>query len=135
MVEDHLRRVMNEESGPGEKIKKYFLARLDLFWEYPRFLRLFFHETRGTVTNPGAGYIPEAVQQYYRFRSYLEGVLEEGIKAGVFRPLEIKSLVFALEGTLRAYLEYLSLLDNPRRNLDEECGLFDIFARGAMCKE
>jgi len=75
------------------------------------------------------------VQQYYRFRSYLEGVLEEGIKAGVFRPLEIKSLVFALEGTLRAYLEYLSLLDNPRRNLDEECGLFDIFARGAMCKE
>lgn len=132
MVEKRLRWLMDEESGPGEKIKKYFLARLDLFWEHPRFFRLFFHETRGTVTNPGAGYTPEAVQQYYRFRSYLEGVLEEGVNAGVFRPLEIKSIVFALEGTLRAYLEYLSLEDAPRRDPDEERGLFDIFARGAM---
>lgn len=118
--------------GPLEKIRALMTARLELFWKYPRFFRLYFHQTMGTVTDIRAGFTPEILERYEQLLSVIEGIFEEGIKSGQFKGVAPKTLTQIFEGIIRSYLAGLSQQESPQRNKAEEESLFDIFTRGLL---
>jgi len=131
-IDTNLRRVLADGTNPFDQIRKYFSERLDLFWNYPRFFRLLFNETRGTFTNPGVGFPADAAQRYNDFLPVLEQVFENGIERGVLRPVGAKIMMIALEGIIRTYTEHLIEFEKLERDLEEEVRLFQLFSQGVI---
>lgn len=132
VMEEHLRRGISEVPTPKDKIERYFYARIDLFWAYPQFFRLFFQETRSMLRNPRYRLAPEVLQRYNDFLSYVETIFDEGISCGQFRTISANTLTLCLEGIIQAYLDRLSDSDSKQRDREEERKIFAVFERGAM---
>jgi TetR/AcrR family transcriptional regulator len=132
LLETKVRHEIQQGVSPLEKIHRAFQARIDFYWEHPRFFRLFFHETRGTVCDPRAGSAPEITERYHAFLEKMRLIFADGIASGEFRPLEPALLVLVHEGILHAYLTKLIKMDDPIRNPGEENVLFDAFSHGTV---
>jgi TetR/AcrR family transcriptional regulator len=132
LLEQKVRQEVQSGSSPLEQIRRGFQARIDFFWEHPRFFKLFFHETRGTVCDPRAGSAPEITVRYHAFLEKLQLIFNSGIAKGEFRPLGAAVLVLVHEGILHAYLTKLIKTDDPIRNPEEELLLFEAFSRGTV---
>ena len=63
-------------------IRSYFGSRIELFWEYPRFFRLFFSGPVGTISDASLGFLPEILERYERLLSELRRLFTEGVKQG-----------------------------------------------------
>lgn len=129
-----MEKALSRHDSPLEKIKTYFLERLDLFWEDPKFFRLFFHQTMSTICDQRAGFKPELLELYKTFLEKLKDVFEEGIKRHIFYPFQPITHVLLFEGMLRAYMVNHSCMEHPVRNQEEERAIWDYFIRGAVLK-
>jgi TetR/AcrR family transcriptional regulator len=132
LLEQKVRGEMQSGTSPLEQIRRGFQARIDFFWEHPRFFKLFFHETRGTVCDPRAGSAPEITERYHAFLEKLQLLFNRGIQEGEFRPLGAPVLVLVHEGILHAYLTRLIRTEDPVRQPEEEALLFEAFSRGTV---
>ena len=127
-----IEKTLSQKVSPLEKIKTYYLERLNLFWEDPKFFRLFFHQTMSTVCDQRAGFKPQLIELYKTFLEKLKGVFEEGIRRHIFYPFQSITHVLLFEGMLRVYMAHLSRMDHPLRNQEEERAIWDYFIRGAV---
>jgi TetR/AcrR family transcriptional regulator len=71
--------------SPAEKIEAYFSERMDLYWRYPNFFRLFFHQAMSAVSDPRAGFTRELGERYELLLRGLDAIFEAGIARGEFR--------------------------------------------------
>lgn len=116
---------------PSERIRAYFNERLDLFWRYPNFFRLFFHQTMSSVSDPRTGFMQELSERYEVLLKGLDAIFESGIKRGEFRNAPPKILTTSLEAIIRGYLVRLSLQAGTERSREEEEALYELFELGA----
>jgi AcrR family transcriptional regulator len=130
-MESEVYSSLESETMPGDQIRAYFHCRIGLFWEYPRFFRLFFQGPIGTICDANLGYLPSILERYKKLLGRLNQTFEAGIKSGEFRDLDTNMITLSLEGLLRAYVEGLSRLENPVRDPKEESQLLDLFLSGA----
>ena len=134
MMEREIYAALQEGDSPAEKIRSYFGSRIELFWEYPRFFRLFFSGPLGTISDASLGFLPEILERYERLLSELHGLFTEGVEQGGFAAYSPELLTLTMEGLLRTYVEKLSRRNKPSRNKKEEEELFQIFLSGAASK-
>lgn len=89
---ERLEKALKPELTPGEKILAYVQAHFDYVSENPIYPRMVQREMMraGTVTSPhiGSPHIRQMVERYFRptFMK-LAQILQEGIQAGEFRPV------------------------------------------------
>jgi len=131
MMEKEVYAALREGDSPSEMIRSYFASRIELFWEYPRFFRLFFSGPVGTISDANLGFLPEILERYERLLNELRRLFAEGVNRKEFTPYSPDLLTLAVEGLLKTYVEKLSRQDKPRRNKREEANLFQIFLSGA----
>jgi hypothetical protein len=130
-MEQEIFAALREGDCPSEMIRNYFASRIELFWEYPRFFRLFFSGPVGTISDANVGFLPEILERYERLLNELRRLFVEGVNRREFRPYSPDLLSLAVEGLLKTYVEKLSRQENPVRNKEEEESLFQIFLSGA----
>lgn len=131
-LEEEASAVIEAAASPLEKIESYFHLRINFFWRNQEYFQLLGHETTTTVCDSRAGFSPDILKRYEMFLNRVESVLQEGIKAGQFRPVGSQILALSLEGLLHLYLIRLGRQENPQRNREQEKQLFEIFTQGAV---
>lgn len=122
---------LGRRDTPAERIRAYFNERLDLYWRYPNFFRLFFHQTMSSVSDPRTGFMHELAERYEVLLSGLDAIFESGIRRGEFRDVPPKILTTSLEAIIRGYLVRLSLQAEIERSREEEEALYELFELGA----
>ncbi|MGW8180525.1 MAG: TetR/AcrR family transcriptional regulator, partial [bacterium] len=130
MMEEKIYTTLQVGDSPAEAVKSYFGSRIELFWEYPRFFRLFFSGPVGTISDANLGFLPEILERYERLLGEIRRLLSEGVRRGEFRKYSPDLLTLTMEGLLKAYVEKRSREDNPVRDEEEEELLFQIFLSG-----
>jgi TetR/AcrR family transcriptional regulator len=118
--------------SPAERIEAYFKERMELYWRYPNFFRLFFHQAMSAVSDPRAGFTGELADRYELLLRGLDAIFDAGIARGEFRPVSATILTTSLEAIIRGYLVRLSRDTQAVRSKEEEAALFEVFASGAM---
>ena len=131
MMEEEIYAALGVGDSPSEKIQSYFASRIELFWEYPRFFRLFFSGPVGTINDANLGFLPEIVERYEKLLNELRELFKKGVRQKEFKPFPPDLLTLAVEGLLKTYVERLGRRQNPERNEEEEEHLLQIFLRGA----
>lgn len=131
MMEQEIYTALQGGDRPAEAIRKYFASRIELFWEYPRFFRLFFSGPVGTISDANLGFLPEILERYERLLGEIRCRFSEGVELGEFRKYSPDLLTLTMEGLLKTYVEKLSRQENPIRDEEEEKLLFRIFLSGA----
>ncbi len=115
-----------------ERIRGYFRERMDLYWKYPNFFRLFLHQTMSSVSDPRTGFLHEMEERYEILLAALDSIFESGIRSGDFRRVSPTILTTCMEAIIRGHLVQLSLQSNAIRSQEAEDALFDVFATGAQ---
>jgi AcrR family transcriptional regulator len=129
-MEQQVYEILDSDLNSVGKLEKYFRIRIDLFWENPRFFRIFFGGPVGTITDTNLGYLPEILERYQALTQRITQILELGISNELIKPFNPKTMTLALEGLLRVYIEKLCRESRPVRSRLEEEQLFQIFLRG-----
>ena len=130
MMEQEIYTALREGDTPSERIQNYFASRIELFWEYPQFFKLFFSGPVGTINDANLGSLPEIVERYEKLLNQLRQLFKQGVSQKEFKPFPPDLLTLAIEGLLKTYVEKLGRQDKPVRNKDEEAGLLQIFLSG-----
>lgn len=130
VMEQEVYAALRVGDSPAEMIRNYFESRIQLFWEYPQFFRLFFSGPVGTISDANLGFLPQIQERYERLLNELHRLFAEGASQGAFQPYPPVLLTLVIEGLLKTYVENLSRQDKPLRNKDEEETLFRIFLFG-----
>jgi AcrR family transcriptional regulator len=131
VMEKEVYAALRKGDSPAEMIRSYFGCRIELFWEYPQFFRLFFSGPVGTICDASLGFLPEIQERYERLLNELRRIFTEGVNQKEFRPYNPDLLTLTVEGALKTYVEKLIKQDNPVRDKEEEGNLFRIFLSGA----
>lgn len=125
--------VLAREEPAYEKIQSLFRARVEIFWEHPRFFRLFFHHTNNTLCDPRQGMTDDIRARYEAMLEVVTGIFRQGIAEGSFIAIDPELLTLNFEGIIRSYLANLSRRDEqPGRNPEEENVLLNLFLTGAQ---
>jgi hypothetical protein len=122
---------LGRRGTPLERVQGYFTERMDLYWKYPNFFRLFLHQTMSSVSDPRTGFLRELEERYELLLAGLDSIFESGIRKGEFRAVSPSVLTTCLEAIIRGHLVRLSLQANAVRSQEEEDALFEVFAAGA----
>jgi AcrR family transcriptional regulator len=130
MMEEEVYTALGVGDTPSERIQNYFASRIELFWEYPRFFRLFFSGPVGTINDANLGFLPEILERYERLLNELRELFEKGVRQKEFKPFSPDLLTLAVEGLLKTYVEKLGRQQNPMRKKEEEEDLLQIFLAG-----
>jgi len=130
-MEEQVYAALQQGESPAERIRNYFGSRIELFWEYPEFFRLFFSGPVGAISDANLGFLPEIQRRYEKLLGELRGLFAEGIRSGEFKAYPPDMLTLSVEGLLRTYVEKLNRQSHPVRSRDEEKSLFLIFLSGA----
>jgi len=131
MMEQEVYTALPGDGSPAETIRRYFASRIELFWKYPRFFRLFFSGPVGTISDANLGFLPEIMERYERLLSEIRRLFTSGVSLGEFKKYSPDLLTLTMEGLLKTYVEKLSRQHNPIRDEEEEELLFQIFLSGA----
>jgi AcrR family transcriptional regulator len=131
MMEEEVYSALRKGNSPTEMIRSYFASRIELFWEYPRFFRLFFSGPVGTISDANLGFLPEILERYEKLLKELHRLFAEGVNRKEFKPHSPELLTLTIEGLLKIYVEKLGRQERPARNEKEEEDLFQIFLSGA----
>jgi len=131
MMEREVYASFGEGDSAIEQIRRYFECRIEFFWEYPQFFRLFLSGPLGTIADANLGFIPEIQERYDRLLRRLQDIFTEGVERREFKAYAPSLLTLCMEGLLKQYVEELCRQDSPLRNRDEEKNLFQIFLSGA----
>jgi len=130
-MEKRVYDILDSDLDSIQKLEQYFQLRINLFWENPRFFRIFFGGPVGTISDSNLGYLPEILDRYHRLTQKITEILETGIEEHMIKPLVSQIMTLALEGLLRVYIERCCRESAPKRNLQEEEQLFQLFLKGA----
>lgn len=106
-----LSAVLEENTGCHARIRKYIRIQGDLFMENSRAVRLYFAETFGGSFNVRAALTAQLRACYDEGEKMLGRVFAEGIREGVYRPLNPDYLAMTLNNTITAFL--FKWLDDP----------------------
>lgn len=131
MMQSRIVACLGRRASPVERIRAYFNERMDLYWKYPNFFRLFLHQTMSSVSDPRTGFLRELEERYEVLLAGLDSIFDSGIRKGDFRRVSPSVLTTCLEAIIRGHLVRLSLQANAVRSPEEEEALFEIFAAGA----
>jgi AcrR family transcriptional regulator len=131
MMERQVYAAIRVGDSSEEIVRNYFSSRIELFWEYPRFFRLFFSGPVGTINDVNLGFLPEIQERYQRVLEELHRLFKEGIRRQEFKPFPPELLTLAIEGLLKTYVEQLIRQDSPVRDKNEEDDLYQVFLSGA----
>lgn len=131
MMEQEVYSALAKGDSPKEKIESYFSCRIELFWQYPQFFRLFFSGPVGTISDANLGFLPEILERYQRLLEVLHRLFAEGMQRGEFTPFSPELLTMAMEGLLKTYVEQLSRREAPVRDKSNEEDLYRVFLSGS----
>ncbi len=135
-IESIVQAAIAEGVSPLDKIRRMFVARLDLFWAHQSFFQLLVRETTDPLCASRPRWAPYIIERYSRFMEQLRGIFEQGIETGEFKDVGGDALVLSIEGVLRAYFTRLSHQSNgPTRDSNEEEQLLRLFLHGALKDE
>jgi len=124
----------SREENVLETVKKYIIARWQMFKDDLPFLRLYFAETKGASFNIKAGLDQEIRKLFDEVMNELASVLGRGVRSGLFRPIDSDLLALSLEGIIHSFL--LSWYVNPEENSYEDRIpiIFDLFLHGSLAE-
>lgn len=134
MMQVRIVECLARKGTAAQRIRAYFQERLDLYWRYPNFFRLFFHQTMSSVSDPRTGFMKDLAERYEVLLKGLEAIFESGIKRGEFRNVPASILTISLEAIIRGYLVRLSLQPAPVRSREQETALYEFFESGAVSR-
>lgn len=125
-----MREAMESGKTPLDRIRNTFFTRYRLFWENPRFYRIYFGEWMGTQFNPSAGLTPEIAERYNLFLRQLENECREAIALGQLADKPPRLMVQILQGAV--HQDILRILGEGVQERDEESerALFDMILNG-----
>lgn len=133
-MEQKVYAALRSGDSPIEIIRNYFTSRIELFWEYPQFFRLFVSGPVGTISDANLGFLPEILERYQRLLQELHRLFSEGIRLREFRSFSPELLTLTIEGLLKTYVEQLSRQERPVRNREEEENLYQVFLSGTSAQ-
>ena len=131
LMGEEIRSQIARGTSPKEKVQLCYWARIELFWEYPRFFRLLFNDLRAMIPGSRAGFIEEIMSRYAVFLRELDQLFAEGVEAGQFRGVRASTLTLLFEGMIGAYNERMCKLETPVRERNVEEDLLTLFLEGA----
>ena len=131
LMGEEIRSQIARGTSPKEKVQLCYWARIELFWEYPRFFRLLFNDLRAMIPGSRAGFIEEIMSRYAVFLRELDQLFAEGVEAGQFREVRASTLTLLFEGMIGAYNERMCKLETPVRERNVEEDLLTLFLEGA----
>lgn len=132
LMQERIVSCLNRQGTPEERIRRYFQERIDLYWRYPNFFRLFFHQTMSSVSDPRTGFMKELAERYEILLKGMDAIFESGIRKGQFRDVPPSILTTSLEAIIRGYLVRLSLQASSARVKEEEAALYEVFSSGSQ---
>lgn len=130
IMEHRVYDILDSRNDPVTKLHRYFQIRMDIFWENPRFFRIFFGGPVGTIIDTNMGYLPEIQERYHKLTRKITDIFESGIKQNQIRGLNPRTMTLVLEGILRVYIEKRCHEIEPVRFPQEEEQLFQMFLHG-----
>ena len=124
-IEPRVKFSIQTAASPVAKVEAYFRHRIQMFWDYPRFFRMYYRDLASPFGARNQGLTPEIAERYEAHLNLVESVFEEGVSLGV-----IKALTLLSEGIIRSYTASLGLEENPERNSTEEEQILGLFLDG-----
>ena len=131
-MERQVYKILDSEIDLIEKLHQYFQIRIELFWDNPRFFRIFFGGPVGTINDSNMGYLPEIQERYHKLTHRITDILASGVQNNLVKPMNPRTMTLALEGLLRVYIERRCRESEPVRNSLEEEQLFQLFLKGTV---
>ena len=90
---------------PLEKLYGMVCSKVEFYERERAFFRIYLHEKQGQEVAPKTPHKQAIRELYFQGVQTLEGVLQEGIDAGVLRPLDSRRLAFFLQEMISNVLE------------------------------
>ena len=138
LVETAIAETTQAAEAPGAPLDK--LARLVCgkmaFYEHEReFFRIYLNEKHGLEVAPKDPHKRLLRHMYLQGVDMLARVLQEGIDAGVLRPMETRRLAFFLQEMMSTVLGQ-RIQGKAKTSVEEDAKqLLDLFLHGAQCQE
>jgi AcrR family transcriptional regulator len=130
LIEPNVFRLIGEGTNPMEKLRGYFKARIQLYWDHPLFFRVYYRDLAGASGDTGEGLTPDVQGRYRKHLDLIESIIEEGIKEGVIIEMKPRLLTVLSEGVLRSYLGEVANKPENARNENEETAVCELFLNG-----
>lgn len=118
--------------GPVEKLRRYFEARIQMYWDHPQFFRLYYRDLAGGFGDRTSGLTPDVQERYRRHLGHVESLFAEGIGDGLIRKASPQLLTVLSEGALRSYMAELVRQGARIRDEEEERSVIEVFLRGIV---
>lgn len=132
VIEPLVTDTMATGEGPVEKLRRYFEARIQMYWDHPQFFRLYYRDLAGGFADPTSGLTPDVQERYRRHLGHVERLFAEGIGDGLIRKASPQLLTVLSEGALRSYVQELIRRGTRIRDEEEERLVIEVFLRGIV---
>lgn len=120
---------------PLEKLQSLVHNKMAFFERERDFFRIYLHEKQGLEVAPKDPHKRTLRDMYLQGIATLAGVLQEGIDAGVLRPMDSRRLAFCLQEMMNAML-LQRILGKAKTTLEADVTqLLELFLRGAQQAE
>lgn len=133
-IEPRVKFSIQTAAGPAAKVEAYFRHRIQMFWDYPRFFRMYYRDLAGPFGARNQGLTPEIAARYEDHLKTMESVFADGISRGVFKAIPPRTLTLLSEGIIRSYTASLGHQENPERNSTEEEQIVGLFLDGILIR-
>lgn len=129
-IEPRVKTSIQTAAGPVAKIEVYFRHRIQMFWDNPRFFRMYYRDLASPFGARNQGMTPEIAERYDDHLKMVESVFADGVSRGVFKAIQPRTLTLLSEGIIRSYTGSLGLEENPERDSTEEEQILSLFLDG-----
>lgn len=127
-----LRSRVDRENGAVEKIQALIQVQLQFFEKHRDFFRIYATEGGGADCSVKGRPGERIVQQYEAYLSLITGVMDHGIKAGIYKTLDARDLATLFSGMMKSVIHQWIISSGDEPLSLKAASVAEIFLRGVL---